>query len=190
MEYNKTVSNNHFRVLLTANFQHMTIDNVNYPPKLSSTDLLKQTFLSDREKKFILASAPPEKLTLNPEYGYKKFTLGTRFTYFGKIVLLGYGQNFDGLNPQVPLDNSKVIVPDQYNYSGKVVSDLYFTYRISKVAHFSIGSDNIFNLHPNLGVVLGAKGNYAYNNEPGGPFDAVQMGTNGRRLFARIGFTF
>lgn len=169
----------------------MKIDQINYPPKLSSTDLLKQTFLSDREQKFILASAPPQKFSLNPEYGYKKYTIGTRFTYFGKIVLLGYGQNFDGINPQVPLDNNaSVIVPDQYNYNGKMVSDAYFTYRISKAAHFSLGVDNVFNVHPNIGVVLGAKGSYSYNNETGGPFDAVQMGENGRRLFARVGFNF
>ncbi|SFS48981.1 TonB-dependent receptor [Mucilaginibacter polytrichastri] len=190
IEYNKTVGYNRFRLLFTGNFQNMKIDKINYPPKLSTTDDLKQIFLSDREQKFILASAPPQKLSLNPEYGYKKFTVGTRFTYFGKIVLLGYGQNFDGLNPQVPLDKTGQIVPDQYNYTGKVVSDLYFTYKLSKVAHVSIGSDNIFNLHPELGVVQGAKANYAFNNEPGGPFDPVQMGQNGRRLYVRVGFNF
>jgi iron complex outermembrane receptor protein len=190
IEYNKKIGDSRIRILFAGNFQHMKINNINYPSKLSSTDMLKQTFLSDREQKFILASAPPQKLSLNPEYGYKSLTVGTRFTYFGKIVLLGYGQNFDGIHPVVPLDaDANTTVPDQYNYSGKVVSDLYFTYKLSKTAHVSIGSDNIFNVHPELGAVLAAKG-YAYNNETGGPFDAVQMGQNGRRLFARIGFNF
>jgi iron complex outermembrane receptor protein len=85
--------------------------------------------------------------------------------------------------------DANTTVPDQYNYSGKVVSDVYFTYKLSKTAHVSLGSDNLFNVHPTLGAVLTAKG-YAYNNETGGPFDAVQMGQNGRRLFARIGFNF
>ena len=62
IEYNKTVGDNRFRVLFAGNFQHMTIDQINYPPKLSATDELRQTFLSDREQKFILASAPPEKV--------------------------------------------------------------------------------------------------------------------------------
>jgi len=190
IEYNKKIGDSRIRVLFAGNFQHMKINSINYPPKLNGTDLLRQTFLSDREQKFILASAPPQKLSLNPEYSYKKFTAGTRFTYFGKIVLLGYGDNFDGIHPVVPLDaDANTKVPDQYNYSGKVVSDLYFAYKLSKTAHVSIGSDNIFNIHPTLGAVLAAKG-YAYNNETGGPFDAVQMGQNGRRLFARIGFNF
>jgi iron complex outermembrane receptor protein len=191
IEYNKTVGDNRYRLLFAGNFQHMTIDRINYPPKLSATDQLRQTFLSDREQKFILASAPPEKLTLNPEYGYKKFTAGTRFTYFGKIDLLGYGQNFDGIHPVVPLDASPTtLVPDEYFYNGKVVSDVYFNFKLNKTVHFSVGSDNVFNVHPDLGVVLGAKRGYAYNNETGGPFDAVQMGSNGRRFFVRAGFNF
>ncbi len=190
-DYNKNFGNHRVRVILTGNLQHMTIDKVNYPPRLSSTDLLKQTFLSDREKDFILASAPPQKIILNPEYGYKGFTVGMRFTYFGKITLLGYGLNGDGLNPMVPLDKDpNTMVADLYNYTGKTVSDLYLTYRMGKSAHFSLGCDNIFNLHPDLGVVQGAKANFAYNNEPGSPFDAVQMGQNGRRFFAKVGFNF
>jgi len=191
VEYNKTIGDDRYRLLFAGNFQHMTIDQINYPPKLSATDELRQTFLSDREQKFILASAPPEKLTLNPEYGHKKLTYGLRFTYFGKIDLDGYGENFDGIHPVVPLDASpSTLVPDEYLYSGKVVSDAYIGFKANKTVHFSIGCDNIFNVHPDLGVVQGAKANYAFNNETGGPFDAVQMGSNGRRFFIRAGFTF
>jgi iron complex outermembrane receptor protein len=191
IEYNKIVGDDRYRLLFAGNFQHMTIDRINYPPKLSATDQLRQTFLSDREQKFILASAPPEKLTLNPEYGHKKFSVGTRFTYFGKIDLFGYGENFDGIHPVVPLDaNPNITVPDEYIYSGKIVSDIYFGYKVNKTVHLSLGCDNIFNVHPDLGVVLGAKGGYAFNNETGGPADAVQMGNDGRRFFVRAGFTF
>jgi iron complex outermembrane receptor protein len=191
IEYNKTIGDNHYKILFAGNFQHMTIDQINYPPRLSATDELRQTFLSDREQKFILASAPPEKLTFNPEFGHKQWSAGTRFTYFGKIDLLGYGENFDGIHPVVPLDaNPNVTVPDEYIYSGKVVSDIYFGYKVNKTFHFSLGCDNVFNVHPNLGVVLAAKGGYAFNNEPGGPADAVQMGNDGRRFFIRAGFTF
>jgi iron complex outermembrane receptor protein len=168
----------------------MSIDKINYPPKLSTTDLQKQTFLSDREQKFILASAPPQKYAINPEYGHKSLTVGARFTYFGKIVLDGYGEDGLGINPMVPTDaDPNVTVPDQYNYSGKMVSDLYVTFKLSKIARLSVGSDNIFNVHPDLGYAPGAK-YWAYNNETGGPFDAVQMGGNGRRVYFRLGLNF
>jgi iron complex outermembrane receptor protein len=188
IDYSKTVGLNRFRVLFTGNFQHMNIDKVNYPPILGSTTALKETFLSEREKKFILASAPPQKFSLNPEFGHKNFTVGTRFTYFGKIVLDGYGDG-STLTPTVPTDNGSAQLPDQYVYSGKIVSDLYFSYKLNKSVRLSLGADNIFNVHPDLAYVKGAKG-YAFNNEPSGPFDAVQMGGNGRRFFARIGFNF
>ncbi|MDN3547699.1 TonB-dependent receptor [Mucilaginibacter aquaedulcis] len=188
IDYNKSIGSNRFRVLFTGNFQHMNIDKVNYPPILGTTPQLQETFLSEREKRFILASAPPQKLSLNPEFGHKDFTVGTRFTYFGKVIIDGYGDG-STLTPTVPADNGSGQLPDVYNYNGKVVSDLYLSYKISKSSRISIGSDNVFNVHPDLGYVKGAKG-WAYNNEPAGPFDAVQMGGNGRRFFARIGFNF
>ena len=52
-----------------------------------------------------------------------------------------------------------------------------------------IGADNLFNMHPDLGVNPQAKG-YAEDNESGGPWDSVQMGFNGRRLFTKIAFNF
>jgi iron complex outermembrane receptor protein len=76
-----------------------------------------------------------------------------------------------------------------YNYNGKVVSDIYLSYKLNKSTRISIGTDNVFNVHPDLAYVKGAK-SWAFNNEPSGPFDAVQMGQNGRRFFARIGFNF
>ncbi|MBP6233510.1 MAG: TonB-dependent receptor [Chitinophagaceae bacterium] len=189
LEYNKKFGANSFKGLFAGNFQSMKIDKINIPSKLSGSAFLQQTFLSDREQKYILASAPKMKFAFNFEYGMKKLTVGTRFTYFGKVTLLGYGQDGLGISPTVPLDNGSGDVPDQYDYSGKLVSDLYFSYKLCK--HFTAyaGVDNFLNTHPDFGVVKGAK-DWAYNTETGGAWDAVQMGSNGRRLFARIAFSF
>lgn len=191
LDYNKRLSGGHnFRGLFTANFQKMDIDKINVPNKLNDTEDHRKTFLSDREQKFILASAPRAKFAFNLEYGFPKFTLGSRLTYFGKITLLGYGEDGLGINPQVPSDaDPSIYVPDQYNYSGKLVNDLYFTYKFSEKLSLSWGADNLFNVHPDLGINPAARG-WAFNNETGGPWDAVQMGGNGRRLFARVGFSF
>lgn len=189
LDYNKKVGEHRFRGLLTGNFQNMEIDKINIPGKLSGSEFLRQTFLSDREQKFILASAPNMKMAFNFEYGRKKLTAGTRLTYFGKVVLLGYGQDGLGIAPTVPLDNGSGDVPDQYNYTGKLVADIYASYPIAK--HFTLyaGIDNFLNAHPDFAAVAGAK-DWTYNTETGGPWDAVQMGFNGRRLFARIAFSF
>lgn len=180
---------NRFKALFAGNLQTMKINSIHVPDKLNGSSFLQQTFLSDREQKFILASAPGMKAALNLEYGKNKLTLGTRFTYFGKVTLLGYGQDGLGISPTVPLDNGNGDVPDQYDYSGKLVTDIYASHPLSKSFTLYAGIDNLLNAHPDFGVVKGAK-DWAYNTETGGAWDAVQMGSNGRRLFIRIGFNF
>lgn len=189
IEYSKKSGDNRYRVLFTGNFQKMEIDKINIPAKLSGSGFLRQTFLSDREQKFILASAPGTKFSFNLEYGLRKFTIGTRLTYFGKVTLLGYGEDGLGISPQVPKDDGSGYVKDEFNYSGKLVSDLYLSYALNKSFTIFAGADNLLNTHPDFGVAPGAKG-WAYNTETGGPWDAVQMGNNGRRYFLRLGFSF
>jgi iron complex outermembrane recepter protein len=189
-DYSKSSGVNTYKVLLAANFQDMTIDDVNVPSKLNDTEDHRKTFLSDREKAFILASAPKTKFSFNFDYGHKWFGVGTRLTYFGKIHLLGYGEDGLGIDPKVPSDaDASVLLPDQYDYKGKLVTDLYFSFGLNKYARLFVGADNLFNVHPSLGAVQGAK-LWAFNNETGGPWDAVQMGGNGMRLYARIAFNF
>jgi len=191
LDYNKSLANKQsIRLLFTGNFQKMTIDKVNVPAKLSATEDLINTFLSDREKAFILASAPKTKYAINVEYKKDWFTVGVRATRFGKLKILGYGESGTGIDPMVPSDaDPNVLLPDVYNYSGKTVTDLYFSFRLQKYATLYLGADNIGNVHPDLGYVPGAVG-WAFNNETGGPWDAVQMGGNGTRLFMRLAFTF
>lgn len=191
LEYNKALKKQqYFKVLFTGNFQDMTIDKVNVPEKLNGTPELRATFLSDREKYFILASAPKMKASLNGEYGIKNLAVGTRLTYFGKVTLLGYGDFSTPFFPVVPTDaDPNVKVNDEYIYGGKLVTDVYASYKFSKNFTLFAGCDNLFNVHPDLSYAPGAK-SWAYNNEPAGPFDAVQMGGNGLRLFTKLAFSF
>jgi iron complex outermembrane receptor protein len=189
LDYSKRWGAKSFRALFTGNFQDMKITKVNVPDELAGSDFLRSSFFSDREKAFVLASAPKMKMALNLEYGMAKWTFGMRATYFGKVTLLGYGEDGLGIDPQVPLDNGNGYVKDEYIYNGKAPVDLYLGYKFSKAMTITFGSDNIFNVHPDLGVAPGATG-WAYNTETGGPWDAVQMGGNGRRLFARVSFNF
>jgi iron complex outermembrane receptor protein len=191
VEYNVPFAKKqYFKALFAGNFQDMTIDEVNVPAKLSGTEELRATFLNEREKTFILASAPKTKFALNLEYGMDKFAIGTRLTYFGKVTLLGYGDFSSPFFPVVPTDDDpNVTVKDEYIYNGKLVTDLYASYRLCKNASLFVGVDNLFNVHPDLSFAPGAKG-WAYNNEPAGPFDAVQMGGNGLRLFAKVAINF
>lgn len=190
LNYAKKWADKSFNALFAGNFQKMKIDKINVPSALNNSFNERQAFFSDREQKFVLASAPPQKLGLTLDYGFNKaFKIGTHLTYFGKIELLGYGYNTT-YPPTVVLDaNSNTVVAEQFNYSGKLVTDIFASFKVSKSATFFAGADNIFNEHPNLGYVKGAKLS-AYDGETGGAWDAVQMGTNGARLFVKVQFNF
>jgi iron complex outermembrane receptor protein len=49
---------------------------------------LKSSFFSDRERAFVLASAPKTKAAVNLEYGVNKLTFGARATYFGEVTFI------------------------------------------------------------------------------------------------------
>jgi len=191
-DYTVRWEKNSFHALLAGNLQHMTIDAVHVPDALNSTPLNRSTFYSDRERAFLLASAPNHKFALSLDYTMGKVGFGTHFTYFGKIKLMGFGDKTDdnpnqtGINPMVPTDaDDKVYVPEVFNFGGKVISDIYASYKFSKHVSLFIGADNLFNVHPNLGVNPLAKGWFG-DNESGGPWDSVQMGFNGLRLFGKL----
>jgi iron complex outermembrane receptor protein len=199
IDYNKTFGKHNFKGILTGNFQNMTIDKVNVPAKLNDTKDHQVTFLTEREEKFILASAPKTKFNLSLEYGIGNVSLGTRLTYFGKVVIYGYGDGTDtDFNPPfergdlyayIPADDDSRPVKDEFIYSGKLVTDVYLAFKLSKKVTLYAGVDNVANVHPDLGINPKAK-YWAFNNETGGPWDAVQMGGNGRRLFTRLAFNF
>lgn len=199
VEYNRRVNKGATKVLLAGNIQQMDIDNINVPPKLSGTQDLQATFLTEREQKFILASAPNSKFGLNVEHTHKKLTIGARLTYFGEVTILGYGDgtasdfnppfNRGDLYAYVPADGDSRPVKDEYIYGDKITTDVYLSYNVTKHMTLFLGMDNVFNVHPDLGINPQARG-WAFNNETGGPWDAVQMGGNGRRVFARLAFNF
>jgi len=193
-DYSKSWGNQSFKALLAGNIQHMTIDAIHVPSALNGTVLNQKTFFSDREEAFLLASAPKEKFSLSLEYDVNKFGVGTHITYYGKILLMGFGDatadnpNQTGINPMVPSDlDPNKDVPEHFNFDGKVVTDLFVSYKFSKKIALFVGADNLFNVHPDLGVNPLAKG-WSGDNESGGPWDSVQMGFNGLHLFTKLAF--
>ncbi|MCZ2397277.1 MAG: TonB-dependent receptor [Chitinophagales bacterium] len=189
VDYKKKFGKQHFNVLLTGNLQQMKITKINVPAKLSDTKTHEATFFNYNQQSVLLASAPPAKFALDLEYGIKKFSVGTHFTYFGRISFLGIGVGPIYELPVIPTDaDQNKLIKYEVVYKGKVASDLFLSYKISDKVKVFVGADNIFNVHPDLGVLQAAKF-WSFNNQSGGPWDAVQMGQNGRRYFTRVAFT-
>jgi iron complex outermembrane receptor protein len=186
VDYTKRFDKHSIKVLFTGNLNHLNIDKINVPAALDLNFDSRQAFFSQREQAYVKASAPPVKIGMNLDYGYGKWSIGTHFLYYGKISLLGYGaaQTYP---PLVNLDGTNTTVSEQFNYNGKMVTDVYASYKFGKRLTLFFGADNVFNVHPNFGVVHGAKLS-AYDTETGGAWDAVQMGFDGRRLFTKLSF--
>lgn len=198
-DYTKRWGTSTLKILLAGNLQEIDIDEIHVPSALKDSKLHQKTFYSDREEAFLKASAPKGKFSLGFDYTKSKIGAGVHFTSYGKIILMGFGDgsspsgdnpNYSGINPQVPTDaDPAVYVPEIFNYNAKLTTDIYVSYKFSKHISLFIGADNLFNVHPNLGVNPLAKG-WAGDNESGGPWDSVQMGFNGRRIFGKLAFDF
>ena len=211
VDYSKNWGLKSFKLLVAGNIQNMNIDAVHVPDKLNDSYLHRKTFFSDREEAFLKASAPKSKLAINLEYDIDKFGIGTHITYFGAVKLLGFGYtglaskagtggpgdpdisgSFTGIDPYVDMDgysDQVHVLPEVYNYRGKVTTDVFASYRFTKNITLFVGADNLFNVHPDLGAVPQARYE-AFDNESGGPWDSVQMGFNGLRLFGKLALHF
>ncbi|MFN8253319.1 MAG: TonB-dependent receptor [Ferruginibacter sp.] len=210
-DYSKKWSNKHFKALLAGNFQTMKVDDVNIPAALNDSYRHRKTFFSDREEAFLLASAPKAKGTLSLEYGFDKLSFGANVNYFGNMKTLGFGWtglasaagsggpgdpaisgSFTGIDPYVDIDgyNDGVhVVKEEFNYKAKITTDLFVSYKFCKSFTWFLGADNIFNVHPNFAAVPNARYE-SFDNETGGPWESVQMGVNGRRIFTKLAFNF
>ncbi len=191
LDYSHKLGNGNFKALLAGNFQNIRIDKIHVPDLLNDTYLHQKTFFSDREEAFVKASAPKEKIALSLDYSIKKIGFGIHNTYYGKVVLTGFGYDGTGINPMIPSDaDPNKMVPEIFNYNGKTVTDVYASYKFCKAATLIVGCDNLLNIHPDFGVNPLAKGYFNGDNESGGPWDSVQMGFNGRRIFTKLAFNF
>jgi iron complex outermembrane receptor protein len=183
IDYHKSWGTNHFTAMLAGNLQHITIDQVNIPGELNHSPSDADAFFSIREQQFIKASAPAAKFSLATEYGWSKVSFGSHVTYWGKVTTIGGSET-------VSLDDGSGPVTEYFIFGGKVTTDIYSTIKLSRRVSWILGIDNLFNVHPDPAYTKGARLNSFGDSESGGVFDAVQMGSNGMRMFSKLSFTF
>ena len=161
---------------LAANFNEMELGAINTSPKLAGKE---DTYFSQRERSFVLASAPPSKLNLTFDYTVSKLSLMLRFIRFGEIKLTNwhYGEEKDEITHVKYSQEEYTDV-----YKAKVQTDVTLNYKFSKYYSLSIGGSNILNVYPDM--------SHPSLTESGGSWDPVQMGSNGAFFFTRIGFRF
>lgn len=182
LSWKRTIDENRVSATLVGNLNNMKID------KVKNGTLDEKTFFGERDRAFLLASAPENKFGLNLNYGRKWFDAGLAFTRFSEVRLLDY-QMSDLTTEDFrtsPTQTEGELYAIQKNaatdtYGAKIVTDLTFGFKLSKSAKISIGANNLFNIYPDQ------QDDWV---EAGGYWDAVQMGFNGAYYYARLGFNF
>jgi iron complex outermembrane recepter protein len=122
----------------------------------------EDTYFGAREKAFLLASAPPYKVNLTLDYKVNRFNVNLRFVQFGGITLVDWAGEDDVYTP-------------------KLTTDLAFGYNLTEKVKLVLGSSNLLNTLPDIQNI---------DTESGGRWDPVQMGFNGRMVFARLHWQF
>ncbi|WP_339895206.1 TonB-dependent receptor [uncultured Algibacter sp.] len=161
-----------FGATFLGNFNDMKIDKVN------NGSLDEQTFFGERDKAFLLASAPKSKMSLNLNYDKKWFDAALTFTRFSEIELLDF-QTFEDPADYGGFDQLITAATD--TYGSKMVTDLNLGFELSESLKLNVGSNNLFNIYPDQQDDW---------TEAGGYWDSVQMGFGGAYYYAKLNFTF
>ena len=172
LAWKKKSGDNSFGATLLGNINNMEVNNVN------NGTLDEQTFFGEREKAFLLASAPDNKFSLNLNYARKWFDAGLAFTRFSEVKLLDY-QMYEDVADYGSFANQVKAATD--TYGAKIVTDLTLGFKLSKATRLNIGANNLLNIYPDQ------QDDWV---EAGGYWDAVQMGFGGAYYYARLGFRF
>ena len=172
LAWKKKFGDQSFGATLVGNINNMKIEKVKNGP------LDEQTFFGEREKAFLLASAPDNKFGLNLNYSKKWFDAGLAFTRFSEVKLLDYQMYEDVADYGTFADQIKAATD---TYGVKIVTDLTLGFKLSDKLKLNIGSNNLLNVYPDQ------QDDWV---EAGGYWDAVQMGFGGAFYYARLGFSF
>lgn len=171
--WRKTINNSKFGITLIGNINDMEIT------KVKNNNLDEQTFFGERDKAFLLASAPANKFALNLNYGYKWFDSGLAFTRFSEVKLLDYQVYEDVADYGGSRENQLNAATDTYGV--KIVTDMNLGFKLNKSFKLTVGANNLLNIYPDQ------QDDWV---EAGGYWDAVQMGFGGAYYYARLGFKF
>lgn len=143
-----------------ANFNKMKLNSITTTDKLKGKE---DIYYGEREQYFLLASAPPRKLSFGLDYRKGNFSTNLRFTNFAAVEIISFA-------------------PDVERFESRTTTDLSFSFNAGEKVRFTVGGQNIFDVYPTHVN--------AANTETGGMWEAVQMGHGGSFFFGKIGIRF
>jgi len=132
-------------------------------PQLASS---LNTYFDTTSRIFLESAVPRTKANLTFNYSLDKFNVMFRNVYFGKVT------------------EATNTVANQQEFSGKVVTDLTFGYKVSENTKFTFGANNLLDVYPDVNIGANrSSGRFIYSRR------SQQFGANGRFIFGRLTFT-
>lgn len=159
--YGMKVGSGNMSATFAANFNKLEINKVNTVDKLKGKE---DVYFSDRERYFLMASAPKHKLSFSLDYKVNNFSTNLRLTNFAGIELIDY-------EPKVE------------TFKARTTTDLSFSYLVNNKVNITLGGANIFDVYPQFRPDPGL-------TETGTRYEAIQMGMGGAMFFAKVGVNF
>lgn len=175
MNYKTNISDtDQLAIGLTGNFNKLEIE------KIHNGVLNEFTFFGPFSQAYLEAAAPDYKFGLNLEYSTSKFTVQTLVTQFSEVIL----QDFQWVDspPESQAEADLLFESATDVYKAAFTLDLSLSYDISDNLKFTLGANNLLNTYPTAQTDGWT--------DQGGLADSVQMGSDGRYIFSRIGFNF
>ncbi|MBQ0788905.1 MAG: TonB-dependent receptor [Oceanihabitans sp.] len=184
LSYKMSVGDNgNINVGVIGNLNKLKIKNINTPEFEGSSmtdEEAELRFFGPFSQAYLEAAAPDYKFGLNLGYATPKFNVLVSLTQFSEVVL----QDFQWVDsPPVTFaeaDALKLTATDTYD--ARTIVDLSLGYKFSKSISLTLGANNLFNKYPTS--------QFDGWTDQGGLADSVQMGSDGRYIFTRLGFNF
>ena len=169
LNWNKKMEESELSIDLSGNINHMKIT------EIKNKLLDEETFFGERDRQFLLASAPKSKFNFGVNYQYKKLKTSVNFTRFSSIQLIDWqiSEDISNFNNS---ESERLKAATDY-YQPKITTDLHLSYQFNALLNLQLGANNLFNIYP-------TKQNSF--TDSGGLWDATQMGTNGSFYYTKL----
>ncbi len=152
-------------------------------PILVNSGQLGNYFNREDQSRIEVAN-PKVKANFTINYNHNKFGAMLRFAHFGKVTYLDPSINpaNPGAFPTNAFTGQKESLDQEF--SSKTVTDLSFSYDLTKNFALTVGANNLFDVYQDKHLHSGnvSLGRFIYSRR------VQQMGFNGRFVFARVSF--
>lgn len=174
MDYKTSLGKGNLNLGLAANMNDLEIK------KINSGGLNEYAFFSPFSRAYLEAAAPKSKYTLSANYkiGDTNFLISS--THFSQVEL----QDFQWVDsPATNASEAAALYESATDiYEAAAVIDFSITQNFSNNTTLTIGANNLLNVYPTP--------QFDGWTDQGGFNDSVQMGADGKYIFARLGFKF